>query len=247
MKILLSILFSCFFFVSLAQKATISGYIEDAESGEKLIGAYIFDLNSKKGTTTNVYGFFSLTLESAEVKLKYSYIGYTTQLENFKLESDIFKNISLKTSNEIEEVIVSDSKKVHEESQMSAITIPMRQIDKLPAFMGEKDIIKAIQLLPGVQSGSEGSSGLYVRGGGPDQNLILLDGVPVYNASHLFGFFSIFNSNAISKVEIIKGGFPARYGGRVSSVLNIRMKEGNNKKFGAEASIGFISSKLTSR
>ena len=128
---------------------------------------------------------------------------------------------------------------------MSSISVPIDQIKSLPAFLGEVDVMKVLQLLPGVQSGSEGSSGLYVRGGGPDQNLILLDGVPVYNASHLFGFFSVFNSDAINNVQLIKGGFPARYGGRLSSVIDISMKEGNMKEFHGEGSIGLIASKLT--
>jgi outer membrane cobalamin receptor len=130
-------------------------------------------------------------------------------------------------------------------TQMSMIEMPVHQIKALPVLLGEADVLKSLQLMPGVQSGSEGTSGLYVRGGGPDQNLILLDGVPVYNASHLFGFFSVFNADAISSVKLIKGGFPARYGGRLSSVIDIRMKEGNMKEFHGEGSIGNVSSKFT--
>ena len=247
MKSILILILCCFSFISFGQKATISGYIEDANSGEKLIGASIFDSKSLKGTTTNVYGFFSLTLDTGRVDLGISYIGYVAHQQDFALDSDVFLNISLNTNNQIQEVVISaeNTNKIHEKTQMSSISVPMKQINLLPAFMGEKDILKSIQLLPGIQSGSEGSSGLYVRGGGPDQNLILLDGVPVYNASHLFGFFSVFNSNAINNVEVIKGGFPARYGGRASSVIDIRMKEGNMKKFAGEASVGIISSKLT--
>ncbi|MDP6923064.1 MAG: TonB-dependent receptor, partial [Lutibacter sp.] len=184
---------------------------------------------------------------TGEVNLTISYVGYGDINETIALKTDVFRNVSLEVGRELEEVVISasGSEKIHERTQMSAIKIPMKQIEKLPTFMGERDILKTIQLLPGIQSGSEGTSGLYVRGGGPDQNLILLDGVPVYNASHLFGFFSVFNSSAINNVEIIKGGFPARFGGRVSSVLDIRMKEGNSKKISGEASIGLVSSKLT--
>jgi len=247
MKSVFSILLLCFCLFSYGQKATISGYIEDNSTGEKLIGATIYDSKKLVGTTTNLYGFFSLTLDTGKVNLTISYVGYGDITENIDLKADVFRNVSLEVGKELEEVVISasNSEKIHEQTQMSAIKIPIKQIEKLPAFMGEKDILKTIQLLPGIQSGSEGTSGLYVRGGGPDQNLILLDGVPVYNASHLFGFFSVFNSSAINHVEIIKGGFPARFGGRVSSVLDIRMKEGNSKKISGEASIGLVSSKLT--
>lgn len=247
MKSIFSILFLCCCLFTFGQKATISGYISDNSSGEKLIGASVYEGKTLVGTTTNLYGFFSLTLDTGEVILTISYVGYGDITENIDLKFDVFRNISLEVGQELEEVVISasSSEKIHEQTQMSAIKIPIKQIEKLPTFMGEKDILKTIQLLPGIQSGNEGTSGLYVRGGGPDQNLILLDGVPVYNASHLFGFFSVFNSSAINHVEIIKGGFPARFGGRVSSVLDIRMKEGNSKKISGEASIGLVSSKLT--
>lgn len=239
------VIISCF--CVFAQKATISGYVEDASTGEKLIGANVYVSLLKKGTTTNVYGFYSLTLDTGNVEFAVSYVGYAPHKQKIDLQSDIFQNIALTESNVLKEVVISaeSTEKIHEKTQMSSITLPIKQIEKLPSFMGERDILKTIQLLPGIQSGHEGSSGLYVRGGGPDQNLILLDGVPVYNASHLFGFFSIFNSTAINNIEIIKGGFPARYGGRASSVLDIRMKEGNTKKIAGEASIGLVSSKLT--
>ncbi|CAM9917710.1 unnamed protein product [Chrysoparadoxa australica] len=145
----------------------------------------------------------------------------------------------------LEEVVVTAQEQIQQSPQMSTIDVPIEQIKALPVLMGEADILKTLQLLPGIQSGTEGSSGIYVRGGGPDQNLILLDGVPVYNVSHLFGFFSVFNADAINKVNVVKGGFPARYGGRLSSVIDITMKEGNNQKFSGEGSVGFIASKLT--
>lgn len=247
-KYLLVALF--FFLVSnlvSAQKYTISGYIEDAATGEKMIGASIYDAKSQKGTTTNVYGFYSLTLPADTVNIVIRYIGYQTSFNKLFLQKDFVLNVALKPGNELKEVEIVEYKqeKIEDRSRMSTIEIPIQQIKKIPALLGEVDVLKVIQLLPGVQSGGEGSSGFYVRGGGPDQNLILLDGVPVYNASHLFGFFSVFNADAIKNVEIVKGGFPARYGGRLSSVLEINMKEGNNKEFHGEGSIGFISSKLT--
>ncbi len=234
--------------IILAQnKYTISGYVEDKESGEKLIGANVYDANTFQGTTTNAYGFFSLTLPEGAVKLTASFIGYSSIEEELELTENISKNYALEPKVILDAVEITaeeSGEKIHEKAQMSTVSIPIQQIKSLPAFLGEVDIIKALQLMPGVQSGSEASSGLYVRGGGPDQNLILLDGVPVYNASHLFGFFSVFNADAIKSVELTKGGFPARYGGRLSSVLDIRMKEGNMNKFGGAVSLGIISSKI---
>ncbi|MBL4651745.1 MAG: TonB-dependent receptor [Flavobacteriales bacterium] len=233
--------------VSLAQKVTINGYIEDSETGEKLIGATIFDANTLLGTTTNVYGFYSITLPADSILLTISFVGFKPVAYQLSGEKDTTINVSLSSSVDLKEfeIIASQSERIEERTQMSTVEISMRQIEMLPALLGEIDVLKAIQLLPGVQSGGEGTSGFYVRGGGPDQNLILLDGVPVYNASHLFGFFSIFNSDAINSVTLVKGGFPARYGGRLSSVLDIRMKEGNSKKIAGSASIGLISSKVT--
>ena len=232
---------------SFAQKYTISGYVEENETGEKLFTANVYDEISKQGTITNNYGFFSLTLPKGEVKLIVSFIGCKPVIKEFTLDKDISLNLSIESSISIDEVTVvgERTKSKVEDSQMGLIQVPIKTIKSLPALLGEVDIIKTIQLLPGVQSGSEGSNGLYVRGGGPDQNLILLDGVPVYNVNHLFGFFSVFNANAINSVSLIKGGFPARYGGRLSSVLDIRMKEGSMKNFKGEVSIGIISSKFT--
>ena len=232
--------------LSYAQKYTISGYLTDIENGEKLIGANIYDANTYIGTVTNSYGFFSLTLDEGDVLFTISYVGYTPYQKSIKLIKDTILNIEMTPNIEIEEVIVKGelTEGGVESSQMSVVNIPMKTIKNLPVLLGEPDIIKMVQLMPGVQSGSEGSSGMYVRGGGPDQNLILLDGVPVYNASHLFGFFSVFNTDAIQNVKLVKGGFPARYGGRLSSVLDISMKEGNTKEFHGAGSIGLISSKL---
>ena len=179
--------------------------------------------------------------------LRYSFVGYQTIEINLDLSRDTTINVALKPSVELEEVVVEGNRIENsvKSSQMSVTELPIQVVKSLPVFMGEIDIIKTIQLLPGVQSGSEGTSGLYVRGGGPDQNLILLDGVPVYNANHLFGFFSVFNADALNTVKLVKGGFPARYGGRLSSVLDIRMKEGNSKEFHGEGSVGLIATKLT--
>ncbi|MCI5058360.1 MAG: TonB-dependent receptor [Flavobacteriales bacterium] len=228
------------------EKYTISGYIEDAKSGEKLIGANIYDEESMTGTTSNIYGFYSLTLPEGSYSIIVSFVGFQPIKMKVDLTKDVQLNMPMGASMNLKEVEISATKseKIHENTQMSTIKIPMKQIEVLPTFMGERDIIKMVQLLPGVQSGSEGTSGLYVRGGGPDQNLILLDGVPVYNANHLFGFFSVFNPDAVKSVELVKGGFPARYGGRLSSVLDIRMKEGNMKEFKGSGSIGLVSSKL---
>lgn len=227
------------------QKFTISGYLRDSASAEALIGANVFSRTHSQGTAANTYGFYSITLPEGEVTLTYSYVGYTSQTLTIDLSGDVTLNISLSDETLLQEVVVTADAPIQEMTQMSAIEVPISQIKTLPALMGEVDVIKTLQLLPGVQSGTEGSAGIYVRGGGPDQNLILLDGVPVYNANHLFGFFSVFNADAINHVELIKGGFPARYGGRLSSVIDISMKEGNANEFHGEGSVGLISSKLT--
>ena len=236
--------------ISVAQRAskyTISGYMKDSLSTENLIGATVYNKANWAGTSTNQYGFYSLTLPAGEVELVYSYVGYNAQTFKFHLRRDTVIHVSLEGSAHLQEVVVTADKtsRIQETTQMSAMNVPVAQIKSLPAFLGEVDVLKVLQMMPGIQSGSEGSSGLYVRGGGPDQNLILLDGVPVYNVSHLFGFFSVFNADAINSIEILKGGFPARYGGRVSSVLDINMKEGNMQKFHGEGSVGIVSAKLT--
>ena len=247
LKICFSYFFILFPIICFSQNnITISGYVDEAESGEKLIGATIYDLKSGKGTITNDYGFYSLTIPKDSIKIRVSYIGYVTQIFEDYPVSDVLQNFSL-SDQMLQEVEILSSKEelVHQKSEMSTVDLSMDKVRALPALLGENDIMKTIQLLPGVQTGSEGTSGLYVRGGGPDQNLILLDGVPVYNASHLFGFFSVFNSDAINSTKLVKGGFPARYGGRLSSVIDIKMKEGNMKKFHGQGSIGLIASKIS--
>jgi hypothetical protein len=246
-KKLLTILLLFTTVLGFAQRYTISGYISDKKNGEKLIGANVYNAETNKGGATNAYGFYSVSFPQGRIKLMVSYVGYNSYMLDIDLKKNLTLNIELDPSISIEEVVVTGEKSGMNlrGTQMSTIEVPMKTLESLPSFMGEPDIIKGIQLLPGVQSGSEGMSGLYVRGGGPDQNLILLDGVPVYNVNHLFGFFSVFNPDAIQNAKLVKGGFPARYGGRLSSVLDISMKEGNTKEFKGSASIGIIASKAT--
>ncbi len=229
------------------QKFSISGTIEDKQSGERLIGANIYDSLTYRGVSSNNFGFYSLTLPGGLIRLIYSYVGYQPRVINLDLKKDTVINISLESFTNISEVIIraDAAKSAVRSNQISMTELSGASINKIPVLLGEVDVLKALQLLPGVQSGTEGTSGIYVRGGGPDQNLILLDGVPVYNVNHLFGFFSVFNSDAIQTVKLIKGGFPARYGGRLSSVLDIRLKDGNNKKFEVDGSVGIIASRLT--
>ena len=229
---------------------TVNGFVTDSQTGEKLISAYVFDQVSQQGTTTNAYGFFSMTLPKDSVALQVSFIGYRPYLQGSFLnrrgvtEMDVMLVPDDILLEEVEVVGVRAGE-VQERTQMSSVNLDIKTVKNLPVLLGETDLLKVIQLLPGVQSGTEGTSGFYVRGGGPDQNLILIDGVPVYNVSHLFGFFSVFNADAINNVQLIKGGFPAEYGGRLSSVLDVRMKEGNMKEWKAEGAVGVISSKLT--
>jgi outer membrane receptor protein involved in Fe transport len=221
--------------------------MRDSFSSENLIGATLYNRSDKLGTSSNQYGFYSLTLPAGQVELVYSYVGYATQTRSFMLDRDVVIDVDMVSSALLEEVVVTTRKsdQIQDRTQMSALHIPIAQVKAIPALLGEVDVLKALQLMPGIQSGGEGSSGLYVRGGGPDQNLILLDGVPVYNASHLFGFFSVFNADAINNIELLKGGFPARHGGRISSVIDISMKEGNMQQFHGEGSIGIVASRLT--
>jgi len=231
-----------------SQKSTLSGYIRDAETGEEMIGASVFFKELKTGGVANIYGFYSVSAEPGLYTVEFSFIGSQSITKQIDLTTSQTLNIELSPSaaslNMVEVVGEAQNKNV-EEVQMSTIDMKMETIKKIPALMGEVDVIRAIQLLPGVQSGGEGSTGFFVRGGGLDQNLILLDEAPVYNASHLFGIFSVFNQDAIKNAELYKGGIPARYGGRLSSVLDVRMKEGNSKKTKVSGGIGLISSRLT--
>ena len=229
------------------QIRTISGYVEDAESGERLPGATVSDPDLNIGSVTNQYGFYSLTVRRDSFTLAFAYLGYETVEHTLTLSADTTLDVALAPSSigleGIEVVARADS--LIDSPQMGRHDVAVEQIQSLPALLGEVDIQKTLQLLPGVQSGSEGRSGFYVRGGGPDQNLILLDGLPLYNPSHLFGFLSVFNADAMKHVELIKGGFPARYGGRLSSVVNLTMKEGNLKGYGADVGTGLVASRIT--
>jgi hypothetical protein len=241
----------CFLAVTMPatpQKVTVSGYVTDDGSGERMIDATVYEKASYAGTTTNNYGFFSLPLTPGRAQIVVSYLGYNAITADVNLTRDTVINFSLTmSSSEIDAVTVTASGRQSkvESAQMSMIDIPVDKFLRLPVIFGEADVLKVIQLLPGVQSGTEGSTGIYVRGGGPDQNLFLLDGVPVYNASHLFGFMSVFNPDAMKSVQLYKGGFPARYGERLSSVVDIRMKEGNEKELHGSFAIGLVSSKLS--
>lgn len=229
-------------------KYTISGFVRDSLSGETLIGATVAVSGKTKGISSNQYGFYSITLEEGEYVIASSFIGFQPKLITVKLDGNKQINIDLLPKvNLSQEVIVSTKKRDAnvKNAQMGKFTLPIEQIRTIPAFLGEVDLLKTIQLLPGIRNAGEGSAGIYVRGGGPDQNLILLDDAPVYNTGHLFGFFSIFNSDAIKNVSVIKGGMPAQYGGRLSSVLDVSMKEGNNQKFQTEGGIGLIASRVS--
>lgn len=245
--LVLFVLFGLLFPVSLmAGKYTISGYIVDKQTGERLVNANVYDKVTLKGSTANAFGFYSISRPEGRITLVVSFIGYQPKEFQLELKSDLTLNVELDLiSDELDEVVVTGNRSKVEETQMSMVDLPVQKLQKIPVIMGEADVLKVMQLLPGVKSGTEGSSGIYVRGGGPDQNLFLLDGVPVYNAGHLLGFFSVFNPDALKTVKLYKGGFPARFGGRLSSVVDITMKDGNMKKFEGNFSIGAISSKLS--
>ncbi len=231
-----------------AQTTTISGHIKDKKNGEELIGATCYFPDIKKGITSNEYGYYSITVPVGIYKISFSYIGYESQILTLDLSKNQILDISLADNiKQLGDVNVIGTRKDRnvESTDMSMEKLPVKLVKKLPSFMGEVDILKTITLLPGIQSGGEGSSGLYVRGGGPDENLLLLDEAPVYNASHLLGFFSVFNSDAIKDIQVYKGGIPAEYGGKASSVIDIRMKDGNSQRLSGQAGIGNISSRLT--
>lgn len=231
-----------------SQKYTISGKIKDARNGEELIGATVYIEELKSGTASNEYGYFAISLPMGEYHLEINYLGFETIVKTVDLNKDISFNFEMsEKSSELDEVEITAEKQDRNirVNEMSNIKLEAKSIKKIPAFMGEVDLVKAIQLLPGVQSTSEGSSGFSVRGGSPDQNLILLDEATVYNASHLMGFFSVFNNDAIKDAKIYKGDIPAQYGGRLSSLLDVRMRDGNSKKIAVTGGIGTISSRLT--
>jgi outer membrane cobalamin receptor len=229
------------------ERYTLSGYVSD-ENGEMLAGVYVIIPNTSIGAVTNVYGFYSLTLAEGKYRIRYSFVGFQTRELEVDLSTDRKITVALlPEASAIEAVTITAKRKDENVSDvsMSTVQLPAKTIKKIPNLLGEVDVIKSIQLLPGVQSSVEGSSGFYVRGGNADQNLVLLDGATVYNPSHLFGFFSVFNGDAIKNVELYKGGIPAEYGGRLSSVLDVRMNEGNTQKIMGSAGIGMISSRFT--
>ncbi|PIQ21537.1 MAG: hypothetical protein COW65_08550, partial [Cytophagales bacterium CG18_big_fil_WC_8_21_14_2_50_42_9] len=227
------------------QFVRVYGYVSEANTGEILPQATVYDSLSQEGALTNTYGYYSLRVPAGQVALRLSYIGYQTIRLNRFITHDTLLNISLKPTiaSTLNEVTIKES--IGQRNPISTTNIPVQQLKLVPMLAGEPDVIKSLALTPGVGTGVEASAGLFIRGGSPDQNLILLDEAPVYNATHLFGFVSVFNPDAIKDVQLIKGGFPARYGGRLSSVVDVIMKEGNNQKLQGEASIGLIGSRFT--
>ncbi len=232
---------------TLAQQHTLSGYVRDAASGEELIGVTVYIKEISNGVVTNPYGFYSITLPAGDYNVQYSYIGYEHSFAQVTLSSNKSRNIDLRESpRQIDEIVITgdplDANVT--DIKMSRNELNIKQIKKLPALFGEPDIIKTIQMLPGVLSAGEGTSAFFVRGGSADQNLILIDEAPIYDPSHLFGLFSVFNADVIKDSELYKGGIPSQYGGRLSSILDVRTKDGNNKKLGGSAGLGLLASRL---
>ncbi len=251
-KNLLSLIISIFLFTpAYSQKQyTLSGTVSDSVSRETTIGSLVYVKGTTNGVATNVYGFYSLTLPEGKYEIVISYLGYVTQIHHIDLKNNITLNSKLKSSeNTLKEVVVSaESSREKEQvrsAQMSSIYMPIEKIKNIPTIGGETDIMKVMQLMPGVKRGGEGQNAMYVRGGSGDDNLILLDEAIVYNVSHLFGFFSVFNNDALKEVTLYKGGFPAQYGGRLSSVMDIRMKDGDMQNYHVDGGIGLLSSHLT--
>lgn len=239
----------CFFNLALGfsqEKFTLSGTISDANSNETLIGVNIYVPELKMGTTTNAYGFYSITLPKGIYNFEFSYVGFASSFETIDLNKNLKKNLSLSSDSEqLDEVIITEKSKANiRKAEMSVNKLSIATIKKMPVVLGEVDVLKSILLLPGVTNAGEGASGFNVRGGGADQNLILLDEATIFNSSHVFGFFSVFNPDAIKDLKLYKGGIPARYGGRGSSVLDIYQKDGNSKEFHMNGGIGLISSRL---
>ncbi|WP_040396961.1 TonB-dependent receptor [Cesiribacter andamanensis] len=231
------------------QRYTVSGYIRDADSGEELIGATVAVTGGGGlGATTNIYGYYALPLPAGTYTLRFQYLGYQTVERQLDLQADTRLTVALSPGEEqLQEVVITEQRPDANvtEVSMSREKLSVEAVRRVPALFGEVDVLRTIQLLPGIQTAGEGTTGLFVRGGAADQNLVLLDEATVYNASHLFGFFSVFNPDAIKNLEIYKGGIPARFGGRLSSILDIQMREGNNKEYEASGGIGLIASRLT--
>ena len=232
---------------SVRAEHSLSGFVTDAGTGEVLIGATVYAPDLGRGTATNAYGFFSLTLPAGDVRVVTSYIGYTARPETVTMGGDLRRDVALAAAPELAEVIVEAEEtglRPEAEVQMGQVALTGADVQALPALLGEADVLKAMQLLPGVRGGQEGTAGLYVRGGSPDQTLILLDGVPVYNSNHLFGFLSTFNGDAVQRAELTKGAYPARFGGRLGSVLDVRLRDGDEAQHRVTGQVGLLSSRL---
>jgi hypothetical protein len=231
------------------KKFAISGEIKDAKNGEELIGASVSIPSLKVGTVTNAYGFYSLSVPPGNYDVEFTYLGYKTIVKKIELTQNMRLSLELsEDKKQLKEVVISGDKLTAsnvEQNKMSVVRVEMKEVKKIPLLLGEVDIIKAVQLLPGVQAAGDGSSNLIVRGGNIDHNLVQLDEAVVYNPSHVFGFFSTFNGDAIKDFDLYKGGIPAQFGGRLASVLDVRMRDGNSKKFQATGGIGLLSSRLT--
>jgi outer membrane receptor for ferrienterochelin and colicin len=227
-------------------KITISGYITDRKSAETIIGATVYDSETQHGTATNVFGFYSITLNAGKHNLTYSYVGCQPQTVSFDAKRDTVINVELSANVELEEVTVTAKSRESgiESTKMGSIDVPVKLIEHTPSLLGETDVLRTIQLTPGVQQGVGGASTLYVRGGNGDENLVLLDGAPVYKIDHLFGFFSVFTPEAVKKVTFYKTSFPARYNGRTSSVIDVRTKDGDMNDYHGSASIGLLTSRI---
>ncbi|BDC99455.1 TonB-dependent receptor [Persicobacter psychrovividus] len=247
-KTLLLVLFLALGQAAFAQNFSVSGYLKDGKTGEELPFANVVVKGTTTGVTTNAYGFYTLTLPEGEYELNYQFLGYTTLTKKVSLNKNIKFTAELQPSTKTLEEVVIEGEAANAnvvKNEMSVVALSPKSISTVPVLFGEKDILKTIQLMPGVSSTGEGNSGFYVRGGSADQNLIILDEAPVYNASHLLGFFSVFNSDAVKSLKLYKSGIPAQYGGRLSSVLDVKMDNGNDREFGGEGGIGLISSRLT--
>ena len=242
---------ACFFLVGVfncvaAQSYRISGYVEDSESGDRIAGVHVYLDQQRAGATTNQHGFYSLNVSALGSRISASHVSYVSALIDVNLSADTVLVIRLdpRVVSMDEMAVTSEGESLARRIRMSQHRLPIQQLEEIPVLLGESDVLRTLQLLPGLQGGREGVSDIYVRGGGSDQNLILLDGQPVYNPTHILGIFSVFNSSTLRSVELIKGGFPARYGGRLSSVVNVTMKEGNRNRFAGEGALGILTSKL---
>lgn len=244
-RVTLLVLYTVFYPLLIqAQTYTVSGYIRDHHTKECLIGATVYEAGLAKGAVTNSYGFYGLALPAGEATIAFSYIGYQTTVMHLSLNADTTLQIMLQpTSAELGEVVVIAGNPAFKTARPGTMDVPVEQIKSMPALLGETDLMKSLQLLPGVQTTSEGKSDISVRGGGPDQNLITLDGIPIYNPNHIFGFLSIFNTDAIKNVTFYKSGFPARFGGRFSSVVDIQTNDGNKQQIKGSATIGMLAAK----